>query len=158
LGLAHTPTGVQNLMGSSRNSELLTSEQAAAVFQTQFRDDALAYIPAGGTGFPKPLANILGDYNHDGRVSTGDYAVWRNTLNSRTLLAADGNANGIVDSGDYAIWRRNFGLVASGTAVGSGFGSLFLGGAVPEPATAGILLFGIILLAVGARQRVAMNR
>jgi hypothetical protein len=158
LGLAHTPTGVPNLMGSTRNSELLTSEQVAAVFQTQFRDDAVASIPAGGTGFPMPLAPILGDYNRSGRVDAGDYVLWRRTLNSRTMLAADGNANGIVDSGDYTIWRRNFGLDASNAALGSGLGSQLVSGGVPEPASIALVLLGILILAAAARQRVATNR
>jgi hypothetical protein len=156
LGLHHSPAGVQNLMGSTRNTELLNSTQVAAVLQTQFREDSVASIPSGGTGFPKPLAAIPGDYNRNGRVDAGDYAVWRRTLNSRTLLAADGNANGIIDSGDHAIWRRNFGLDASGAALGSGLGSQLVG-SVPEPAAAGLVLFGIIILTGAARQRVAMN-
>jgi hypothetical protein len=144
LGLAHTDP-VENLMlGCCRRNSLLTNEQVAAVFQTQ-------------TGFPKPLTAILGDYNRDGRVDAGDYAVWRRTLDSRTMLAADGNANGVVDSGDYAIWRRNFGLDASGAGLGSGLGSQLVGG-VPEPAAAGLALFGILILTGAARQRVAMNR
>jgi hypothetical protein len=157
LGLAHSPTGVPNLMGSTRNSELLSSEQVAAVFQTQLRDDAVASIPAGGTGFPKPLAAIPGDYNRNGLVDAGDYAVWRRTLNSRTMLAADGNANGVVDSGDYTLLRRNFGLDASDAALGTGLGSYLVSGGVPEPASAGLVLFGIIILAVAARQRVVTN-
>jgi hypothetical protein len=153
LGLAHTASGVQNLMGSSRNTELLTSEQVAAVFQTQFRDDAVAFIPAGGTGFPKRLAAILGDYDRNGRVDADDYAVWRKTLNSRTNLTADGNANGIVDSADYDIWRRNFGNVAAATASGDGLGSPWGSGGIPEPASAALLLFGVAMLMLRFRTR-----
>lgn len=151
LGLAHSPAGMPNLMGSTRNSELLTSEQVAAVFQTQLRDDAVASIPAGGTGFPRPLTAILGDYNRNGRVGTGDYAIWRRTLNSRTMLAADGNANGIIDSGDYTIWQRNFGLDAAGAGLGSGLGSQLVDGPVPEPSSQ-ILLLSVIAVQVLRRR------
>ena len=151
LGLAHAPAGEQNLMATSRNTELLSSEQVAAVFQTQFRDDAVAYIPVGGTGFPNPLAAILGDYNRDGVVDTGDYGVWRRTLNSRTNLAADGNGNGIVDSADYSFWRQHFGRVA-GTAASSALGALNSGG-IPEPNSAAIVLFGVTILTWACRRR-----
>jgi hypothetical protein len=154
LGLAHSGSGEQNLMGTSRNTELLTSEQIAAVFQTQFRDDVLAFIPAGGTGFPKPLPPILGDYDRNGRVNAGDYAVWRKTLNSRTNLAADGNANGIVDSGDYALWRRNFGIDATESAAGQTLSARILGsGGVPEPTSAGLVLSAVTILAHSVRRR-----
>jgi hypothetical protein len=154
LGLAHSPTGVANLMATSRNTELLTSEQTAAVFQTQLRDDEIASIPAGGTGFPKILSAILGDFDRNGRVDTSDYAVWRKTLNSRTNLAADGNNNGIVDNGDYTIWRRNFRNDATGSALGTALGASYLtNGGVPEPATAGILLTAIALAILHPRAR-----
>lgn len=56
------------------------------------------------------------DYNGDGSIDTGDYAVWRDTLGSQTDLAADGNANGVVDAGDYRHWRNQYGQAASGGA------------------------------------------
>ncbi len=138
LGLAHTDP-VDNLMLSCcRRNSLLTTEQDAAVFQTQF---------------PQPLAPILGDYDRDGRVDTSDYAVWRKTLNSRTNLVADGNNNGIVDTDDYSIWRRNFGLDAAGTALGTAQGPFLASGGIPEPASAGIVLSAIMLHLVRPRAR-----
>jgi hypothetical protein len=154
LGLHHSPAGVQNLMATSRNSELLTSEQVAAVFQTQFREDAVASVPAGGTGFPKLLSAIVGDYDRNGRVDTSDYAVWRKSLNSSTNLAADGNNNGIVDNDDYAVWRRNYGNDAAGSAVGTAQGGpLLASGGIPEPASATTLLAALILPALCPRAR-----
>jgi hypothetical protein len=152
LGLAHSPTGAANLMATSRNSELVNSQQIAAIFQTQFRDDEIAAIPAGGTGFPKILSAILGDYDRNGRVNTSDYAIWRKSLNSRTNLAADGNNNGIVDIGDYTIWRRNFGHDAAGSALGTAQGGpLLASGGIPEPASGILLLFAVVLQVAGRR-------
>ena len=139
LGLSHTDP-IDNLMLSCcRRNSLLTTEQDAAVFQTQF---------------PKPLATILGDYDRNGRVDTSDYAVWRKTLNSRTNLIADGNNNGIVDNDDYTIWRRNFGNDAAGSASGTALGAPFLAsGGIPEPASAGLLLSALALHFLRPRAR-----
>lgn len=95
LGLDHTPPGSANLMATSRNTERLDAAQVAAVFRTSF---------------PRPLSVfIAGDYDRDGLVETSDYAIWRNSLGSRTNLAADGNGNGIVDQADFMVWRTNYG-------------------------------------------------
>jgi hypothetical protein len=133
LGLEHTASGARNLMATTRNTELLSDEQIAAIFQTQARSDPVAIIPSGGTGFPKPLMlQTPGDYDRNGIVETADYAIWRKWLGTSTHLAADGNLNGIVDQQDYHIWRANY---------GRGVGSLLLANqslgpaAVPEPAT-----------------------
>lgn len=110
LGLEHSPTGVQNLMDTHRNTELLTDEQIAAIFQFEGRQDAVASIPFGGTGFPELLpALIAGDYNRDRSVDASDYAIYRDTSGTSANLAADGNNNGIIDRGDYAIWKSGFG-------------------------------------------------
>ena len=55
---------------------------------------------------PNPLT---GDYNFDGVVDAGDYALWRNTRNSKIDLRADGNGDGVVDQSDHDVWRANFG-------------------------------------------------
>lgn len=95
LGLDHAAFGAANLMATSRNTERLDAEQIAAVFRTPF---------------PRPVTTaIAGDYDRDGIVETSDYAIWRNSLGSRTNLAADGNGNGVIDQGDLTIWRTNYG-------------------------------------------------
>jgi hypothetical protein len=96
LGLSHASAGETNLMTSNRNTELLTPAQIATVLQSSFAR-ALSTAP------------IAGDYDRSGKVDASDYAIWRNTMNSRSNLAADGNGNGIVDSGDLSIWKMNFG-------------------------------------------------
>jgi hypothetical protein len=96
LGLSHAMGGETNLMASSRNSELLNQSQIAIALQSSF-------------SIPLATTPIAGDYDRNGKVDAADYALWRNTLNSRTNLGADGNGNGIVDQADLTIWRRNFG-------------------------------------------------
>jgi hypothetical protein len=110
LGLLHAPAGTQNLMTNSRNTELVTDVQVSAVLSTQAWEDSIAFVPSGGTGFPRPLSALIpGDYDRNGSVDASDYALWRNSLNSTVNLAADGNKNGIIDQGDHMVWRRNFG-------------------------------------------------
>jgi hypothetical protein len=54
-----------------------------------------------------------GDYDRNGIVDTGDYAVWRANWLAGTSPAyfsnGDGNGNGVVDEGDYNIWWTNHG-------------------------------------------------
>jgi GH35 family endo-1,4-beta-xylanase len=80
-----------------------------------------------------------GDYNGDGTVDAADYSVWRDTFGSSDDLRADGNGDGVVDDGDYGVWKALF-----GTTYGTGAGSL--AAAVPEPASAVLLLAGLLLI------------
>jgi hypothetical protein len=54
-----------------------------------------------------------GDYNRNGIVDAGDFAVWNYNYTHGTSPAffsdGDGNGNGVVDTGDYAIWQSNLG-------------------------------------------------
>lgn len=50
----------------------------------------------------------VGDFNLDGNVDAADYAIWRDTLGSKTDLRADANHNGEVDQDDYALWKSTF--------------------------------------------------
>jgi T5SS/PEP-CTERM-associated repeat protein len=81
-------------------------------------------------------AQIVGDYNGDGKVDLADFVVWRKTLSqSGSGLPAAGNKNNLVDNGDYSVWRAHFGETA-----GSGSGAI-ANAAVPEPETLVLLLF-----------------
>jgi hypothetical protein len=127
LGLKHPADGLPNLMSPSGTTQQLTSDQIAAVLQTTARNDAVAFIPSGGTGFPQPFnSQLTGDYNRNGIVDAADYTVWRDMLGSTTNLVADGNGDRVVNAGDYTVWKTNFGRTGSGVVSDR---------SVPEPAT-----------------------
>ncbi len=145
LGLQHSLNGGDNLMSPNGTSAKLSSTQIAAVFQTTFRNDSIAFIPDGGTGFPQSFSPPLaGDYNLDSTVNAADFVLWRNSLGSTTNLTADGNNNLVVDAGDYTLWRSNFGRTPAGAA-----GAGLVG--VPEP-TACILLLLCSAVLSGAQR------
>lgn len=91
--------------------------------------------------FSDPFATLPGDYDGSGVVDQGDYTLWKASFGSATSLTADGNGDHVVDAADYAIWRDNLGRDWLSLAAGSGLGS-----AVPEPATAGLLLLTAVWL------------
>ncbi|MEX2172012.1 MAG: PEP-CTERM sorting domain-containing protein [Pirellulales bacterium] len=76
---------------------------------------------------PQP---VVADYNGDGTVNSADYAVWR-----------DGGSPDDTQAG-YDLWKANFG--SSGSGAGSGV--------VPEPASIGLVLLGLGILAVRFRR------
>ena len=83
-----------------------------------------------------------GDYNGNGVVDAADYTVWRNTLGGINL-AADGNRDGVIDDLDYAVWKGNYG---AGPGSGSSlFSAQPSSPAVPEPAAAWLLIWGVII-------------
>jgi hypothetical protein len=84
-------------------------------------------------------AGVLGDYNNNGKVDAADYVLWRNG----GPLSNEVDTPGTVNAADYAEWRARFGNPGSGAG---------LGGAIPEPASALLLLVGGLLTA-GARTR-----
>ena len=75
--------------------------------------------------------------------------------NLRVAPAGDFNADGVVDAKDYILWRKNVGAYAPdnyntwrshfGYAAASGAGDLGAD-AVPEPATAALLLLALLLI------------
>ncbi len=73
-----------------------------------------------------------GDYNRNTASDAGDYVAWRKGLGATYVPI------------DYNIWRANFGSSASGSA--------FDFGAVPEPWSISLVLWGVFCLMV-ARQR-----
>jgi arabinogalactan endo-1,4-beta-galactosidase len=81
-------------------------------------------------------STIPGDYNNDGSVDPADYVVWRDTLGESGALSADGNGNLAIDAGDYDIWRANF---SASTGISGSVAA-----AAPEPATATIILAGML--------------
>jgi hypothetical protein len=107
---------------------------------------AVDYEQMGGAALAINTAAFLpGDYNHDDRVDSADYVVWRNALGSTTELRADGSGNHLVDEDDYNVWWANFGAIfdeSSGGATGTS-------AAVPEPSMFIVAFTGtVIALAV----------
>jgi endoglucanase len=73
------------------------------------------------------IVDLAGDFNRDDRVDSGDLPAWRTALGRTGLaLAADGDADGDVDGADFLLWQQNVGGATPP-------------GAVPEPATFGLL-------------------
>jgi dockerin type I repeat protein len=99
--------------------------------------------------FVSLVSVVSGDYNNDGIVDAADYAVWSDSLGSKTSLAADGNGNGIIDAGDFEVWRSHFGETVARQA------ALSSNAAVSEPASALLLLVG--LLTMCARRRAIVS-
>ncbi|MEX2169341.1 MAG: choice-of-anchor Q domain-containing protein [Pirellulales bacterium] len=60
-------------------------------------------------GVVDKVFELVGDYNGDGVVDSGDYTVWFDTQGSTTNLSADGDDDGDVDGDDEDVWGFNFG-------------------------------------------------
>jgi hypothetical protein len=82
-----------------------------------------------------------GDFNGDGLVDSADYTVWRDALGSKYTTA------------DYNLWKNNFG---KSIATIEGFGAD--SSVVPEPAVAGLAVYGIALIEVYFRHRRRFRR
>jgi hypothetical protein len=96
------------------------------------------------TAVPPP-PGLIGDYNENGVVDAADYTVWRNALGTASVLPNRDPANmGNVSTADYASWKSNFG--------NTGAGSTFDGGAVPEPTSLLLLIFGAAVMINGRRR------
>jgi hypothetical protein len=104
--------------------------------------DATAF-PGMDIGFAAP--GITGDYNNDGKVDAADYVMWRKAQGTTTVLAND-PVGGTIGTAQYNNWRANFG---NPPGAGSGLG----GASVPEPASFGLLLIGLVALC--SRRRIA---
>ncbi len=84
--------------------------------------------------------SLIGDYNGDGMVDSGDYAFWRNNLGQpgSVLDNRDPANSGVVGADDLASWTANFGAGSPGAIAASV--------AVPEPSSlAGMLLLGSLV-------------
>jgi hypothetical protein len=89
LGLKHTASGLANLMSSNGSTAQLSAEQIDAIFQTTGRNDSVAFIPSGGTGFVRPFSlPLTGDFNDDGLVNAVDI--------DRLALAAHSEPNNLL--------------------------------------------------------------
>ncbi|HEY4234693.1 MAG TPA: PEP-CTERM sorting domain-containing protein [Lacipirellulaceae bacterium] len=123
------------IFGSGENQLIPTGFQ----FQINKSNDApvTIYIDNVRVG-----TTVAGDYNGNGIVDAADYTIWRDTLGSTTDLRANGDNAGasanVIDQADYTFWKSRFGAIS-----GPGSGALS-SGAVPEPASAALLLIAAI--------------
>ena len=158
--------------GSSTGSFLINSYDLPALgFQdTKF---VWAFI-----SFDDPISPFVlpGDFNDDGVVDDGDYAVWRAQFGlAGQSLSADGNQDGVVDNDDYVILSDNLAEHLDGTSVGfeqgdidfdgdvdlddfGQFKDLFPGAlgqsqAIPEPASLTLAMGALVALALCWRQK-----
>lgn len=96
-----------------------------------------AWVDAGS---PVPNLGLKGDYNGDNVVDAGDYTVWRDAMATPgAVLMNDATPESVSDE-DYDFWRASFGM-SIGSEAGAGAGAA---SAVPEPATAWLLLIGMV--------------
>lgn len=97
-----------------------------------------------------------GDYNADGKVDGGDYAIWRKTNGQSVTPAfsqADDNGDGLVTIADYTAWRAAYsGALGSGSSTPGGSG-LTGPNVVPEPTSAILGLLGASFVALLSRRR-----
>jgi glucose/arabinose dehydrogenase len=115
------PDPLMQYVGTGRGSVVGLAAGPDGLYFTSLYEDSGANGPtaSGARIYRVRYVNpIAGDYDIDGDVDQDDYTVWRSTLGSNLLLAADGNGNGLVDAADYVIWRRNL-----GNSLGAGAGT-----------------------------------
>jgi serralysin len=88
------------------------------------------------------ISTLPGDYNKNGIVDAADYVVWRNSQGQSVAAGsgADGNSDGQITAADFTVWRLHYGQTA-----GSGAGAI-AGVAVPEPASALIIIVGMLVM------------
>lgn len=106
------------------------------------------YATPGQIILSSGAAPLLGDFNNNGTVDAGDYAVWRKNGNpgtpgSSALLNDGGAAN---QDARFTLWRQNF-----GKPPGAGSGSELSGTGVPEPSAMALLLMGLVGFATRRR-------
>src|SRR4029079_10672186 len=82
---------------------------------------------------------VGGDYNANGVVDAGDYAIWRKRLNQSVTISND-LTPGTVVSQDYIEWRNRFGKTTFDFGAGAGAN-------LPEPNTTklAVLLLSVVL-------------
>jgi hypothetical protein len=89
-------------------------------------------------------AGLPGDYNSDGKVDAGDYAIWRKNDVANAALPNDNSVG--TQAARFSLWRANF-----GNPPGAGSGGGLGGGAVPEPGTLSLLICAVGSLVASSR-------
>ncbi|TWT90857.1 Autotransporter-associated beta strand repeat protein [Pseudobythopirellula maris] len=86
---------------------------------------------------------LAGDYNNNGVVDAADFTVWRDNLNTATVLDND-PIGGTIGTAQYDQWVNNFGNVLPNFSVAT---------AVPEPGSLAGLALLIASSLAGVRRR-----
>jgi fibronectin-binding autotransporter adhesin len=135
-----------DVTGAGSGSSWVIATYAGTLLGT-FESITSGYSVDYGTGTNSQITlhsagpGLLGDFNSDGKVDAGDYAIWRKNSANASLP----NDNGLTTQADrFSLWRANFG---NPPGAGSGLRS----GAVPEPST--LLLVSLAMLAIGGVRR-----
>ncbi len=134
---------------TANGGALVASQQVPASVIANGSIEAVEY-------FLLQLVVTPGDFDRNGVVDEVDYGVWRSTFGSTGDLRADGNGDGKVDTADYVVWRNNFGASAAGTYLLSRVDGPDIA-AVPEPATAALAQFALLLVGRWVRRRVIIR-
>jgi T5SS/PEP-CTERM-associated repeat protein len=92
------------------------------------RDEVLVSLTQG----------LAADFNFDGEVSGADLLVWQRSLGApcEPGIGADANCDGYVDGADLAFWSAAVAAAAASQAATQS--------AVPEPASLGLLVVGVV--------------
>jgi hypothetical protein len=92
------------------------------------------------------LIASLADFNNDGVVSSADLPTIRSNFGSTTGLFANGDldANGRTDGSDLLLWQRQLGTHTLAAPAAT---------AIPEPATGGAAVLGVLALSNYYRMR-----
>jgi hypothetical protein len=138
LSVTGTGTGSSWLIGTYTGTELGIFDNITSGYTVSYTGGNIV-LNATAPGLP-------GDFNSDGNVDAGDYVTWRkNDVANAALMNDNGVGN---QAARYSLWRANFGNPP-------GAGSGLSGGAVPEPASFGLLVIGLAAFSFGRRGRVA---
>jgi hypothetical protein len=102
---------------------------------------------------------IFGDFDANGRVEGGDLGPFAGQFGLTGLAPyesfADSNGDGNVDGGDLGPFAGRFGLAAPGSPFPASGGGALSGSVVPEPASLGLLVFGLAFAGAVRRRKVS---
>ncbi|MEO1497309.1 MAG: trypsin-like serine protease [Planctomycetota bacterium] len=99
------------------------------------------FLVDGGPPHDAVVSTFPGDFNGDGLVDDGDYAVWLAEFGQAgDSLTADANGDGVVDGGDYTVWRDHIGV---------DYDDVIAVFAVPEPSVAVWIILAVCFPARG---------
>jgi hypothetical protein len=140
-GMKNEFTVTQEMVGQTVNFELGLREvnvvidgfmfiQTSNIFPDMDVLDIYSQEEVDAAILPQPLA---GDYNNNGSVDAADFVVWRN-----------GDSPDDTQGG-FDLWKANFGRPGGGAGASLG--------AVPEPASVGLILIGLAALTATRRRR-----